>query len=134
MKRCNFFPIMIVAAFMLFGMTLSAQNYKSSTEAIKAVQGVISQNSGKSTTIVNSSSLGNHDTARGYQSTLDRPAKVRDFKVLYGKNLLKELNVGISVKDALNKSSEMLQNPAKARGELDIFQEVDTFFRNLLSK
>lgn len=135
MKKCNFFPYLVVVLMMFFGISLNAQTYKSSTDAIKAVRGVINQNINKSTTTKAQVPVtGTNVTAREYQASLDRPAKVRAMKVEYGKSLLQELNAGIPVKDAILKTASILEIPAKSRGELDIFQEVDTFYRNLLAK
>ncbi|HRO07374.1 MAG TPA: hypothetical protein PK047_00795 [Saprospiraceae bacterium] len=135
MKKCNFFPYLVVVLMMFFGMSLNAQSYLSSKDAIKAVQGAINQNIGMSTTTKTHVPVtGTVVTAREYQASLDRPTKVKALKVEYGKILLQELNAGIPVKDALLKAASVMEIPAKTRGELDVFQEVDTFFRNLLAK
>ena len=118
---------------MFLGMTLSAQRYMSSADATKAVQNVINQNIPMSTS-VNGNLLYEPSIRFSYYASLDRPAKVRNLKVEYGKALIIELNANIPVADAMAKTSDNFFSGYKTRGELDILQEVEGFYRNLLSK
>lgn len=134
MKRCNYFSSLAVVFLMFFGMTLSAQSYKTSKDAAVEVQKVINQNIPKQASLNGQSTGVTSLTAQSYYSNLDRPTKVRNLKVDYGKRLLELLNANISVKDALLKVSSISYDVYKLRGELDILQEVESFYSNLLSK
>jgi hypothetical protein len=139
MKRCNYFSSLVVVLLMFFGMTLSAQRYMSTTDATKAVQTVINQNTKMSASIKSSAYSGYTSSSSAFTATethrnMDRTAKVKVLKVEYGHALLTELSAGLPVSDALLKASDLLLPGAKQKGELDIFQEVEAFYRNLLSK
>jgi hypothetical protein len=134
MKRCNYFSSLVVVFLMFLGMTLSAQRYMSSADASKAVQNVINQNIPMSTSVNGKANIGSANTAASYYASLDRPAKVRNLKVEYGKSLIIELNANIPVADAMAKTSDNFFSGYKTRGELDILQEVEGFYRNLLSR
>ena len=136
MKKCNYFSSLVALLFLFFGVTLNAQSYLSSTDAISVIQGVISQNSKKSAAI-NSNPLlgtGTSGTAVNAYAALDRPEKVKLLKLEYGKSLINELTAGVPVKDAIIKVSTIFEIPSKRKGELDIFSEVKAFYENLLSR
>ena len=136
MKKCNYFSSLVVLLLLFSGMSLNAQSYLSSTDAVSAIQGVISQNTKKSAAINSNPivGIGASGTAVKSYAALDRPEKVKLLKLEYGKSLLAELNAGIPVVDALNKVYTIYEIPSKRKGELDIFKEVEAFYRNLLSK
>lgn len=134
MKRCNYLSSLAVVLLMFFGMTLSAQNYMSSKDASNEVLKVINQNIPVSASINGKKGSGVAVAATEHYASLDRPTKVRNLKVEYGKLLLQSLNANVPVKDALLKATDINFNAYKLRGDLDILQEVESFYRNLLSK
>ena len=136
MKKCNYFSSLVVLLLLFFGMNLNAQSYLSSKDAVSAIQGVISQNTKKSAAINPNpnTGVGATSTAVKTYAALDRPEKVKLLKLEYGKSLLTELSAGLSVQTSIIKVSSIFEIPYKRKGELDIFNEVEAFYRNLLSK
>ncbi len=132
----NYFSSMVAVLLLFFGMTLNAQTYLPTADAIKAVNSVIIQNSDKTASInsQNYSGQGTAVNAVAAEANLDRATKVKRLKIQYGKDLLTGLNVGLPVSGALRKAALTHEIPAKVRGELDIFQEVDLFYKNLLTR
>ena len=136
MKKCNYFSSLVALLLLFSGISLNAQSYLSSSDAVTAIKAVITQNTKKSASINSNPIVGTGiaGTAVELHSTLDRPTKVKLLKIEYGKSLLAELNAGIPVVDALKKVYTIYEIPSKRKGELDIFKEVEAFYRNLLSR
>lgn len=135
MKRFNLSSL-VVLLLMFFGLSMNAQSYMSSKDAIKAVQNAINQNATKSATFKTQypNTSGVAVNAVAAHNSLDRAGKVKSLKDQYGHALLAALNAGLPVADALLKTSTSLEVVAKKNGERDIFMEVDRFYRDLLSR
>ena len=136
MKQCNYFSFLFALLLLFFGMNLNAQNFLSSKDAVISIQGVINQNTTKSASINPNpnTGVGTTSTAVKTYAALDRPEKVKLLKLEYGKSLLNELSAGLSVQTSIIKVSSIYELPYKRKGELDIFKEVEAFYKNLLSR
>ena len=136
MKRCNYFSSLVVVFLLFFGLTLNAQSYLPSADAIKAVNSVISQNTGISTRVNSQTypTTGIAGNIKDAHANMDRPTKIKALKIAYGHTLLANLNAGVSVADALNKATAVHHLVARKNNERDLLQEVELFFKNLLSR
>ena len=135
MKRFNL-SYLVVLLLMFFGLSMNAQSYMSSKDAIKAVQNAINQNATKSATFKTQypNTSGVAVNAVAAHNSLDRAGKAKLLKNSYGIALLQELNAGVPVAVALEKTTDVFTNPSKLKGELDILQEVVLFYKNLLAR
>ncbi|MCZ2101320.1 MAG: hypothetical protein LC107_07270 [Chitinophagales bacterium] len=138
MKKCNYFSSFVVVFLLFLGATLNAQSYKSSSEAIKAIQGFLEQEKPKYTAAIDPSvyKKSNADVivASKEHAKLDRDTKLKVKRVQYGNALLDVLSKETSVANSILKVTTAFELPSKSMGELDILQEVDAFYKNLLSK
>ena len=124
MKKCNYFSTLLAGLLMFIGVSISAQDYVNNSQALRRVVEVLdTQNkvNPSSGDVVNSHTLSNVD-------------EINLLKRTYGNALLEPLKDKVPVADALEKASSMFIDSYKGRGQLNLFLDVETFYKRLLRK
>lgn len=121
MKKFNFFPVLLVALFMILGLTANAQTYVPSLKALNRIEGEL----------VN--------LEKTYpQSNLSAPATqgnaaftLHSMKVAVGESMLVPLKSGSSVELVLASTFGRIDAGGNADRQA-IISEVEFFYRTLL--
>ena len=120
MKKFSFFPVLLVALFMVMGFAANAQEYVPTEKARALVQATIAdlESSAPSATM--------------NASTNSKTVLVHSLKISFGESMLKPLENGSRVADAFNVAlSNVSSNDSKRAAAI---AEVETFYRKLLQK
>ena len=120
MKKFSFFPVLLVALFMVMGFGAQAQDYVPVEKARALVQSTVTdlQNSASSLT--------------QKASTNGKAVLVESLKVSFGEAMLKPLENGSRVDDAFSVALSNISSNVPSRSAA--IAEVETFYRNLLQK
>ena len=121
MKKCNFFPVLVVALFMFLGFSSSAQSYKPVTECITLVGSTVEQSQALVTSVSQTNTV-NYQTS---QSMLLSGMKDR-----IGSELLQEFKNNSDVAKAFeNVAANFSVSAQRAQAK----SEVINFYKQLLT-
>lgn len=121
MKKFNFFPVLLVALFMVLGLTAQAQTYFPSQKALGVVENqlVILKKTYPQASV-------------GDKATQDNVAfTVHSMKVVVGESMLEPLKLGNPTESVLSATFARI-NPGSNQTRKAIVAEVELFYKNLL--